>query len=342
MTREGEESAWKGLFSYCTLGLVVAATAFWLTISKPEEIRVIPTEGAVHGMSASDASNQIYLCSQQVLTDVEAMEPLQAMRDGDMDLAIGSARALIDKDKWNVKNLMCAGDVFVAAPKDAGLQKEGYQDLQTAVHMVPASKWIRLNYARALARGERFEEAIEQYEKVTKDNLDIVPSLELARLYMDVDQDKALKLLHDLAVKSPDNSAVQMLLGIAMARNDEEKPGYEEYVQAYGKARAIGYPFEARDLVVKNHDSIPDAIKEQTDLVSKDKEDVDAKLMLAKMLIVQNKLPEARAVLDPEKEKLKDNAELHRLYAEIAHTDNKEDEALKEWAAANAIEKKID
>ncbi len=48
-----------------------------------------------------------------------------------------------------------------------------------------------------------------------------------------------------------------------MARNHEEKEGFEEYTQAFGKARTLGYPLEAKELVEKNHDSVPDAIKEQ-------------------------------------------------------------------------------
>ncbi|MBS1952802.1 MAG: hypothetical protein JST89_01310 [Cyanobacteria bacterium SZAS-4] len=342
---DGKEAAWKGLFSWATLVLVICAGAFWFTIAKPDELRLYPGEGLFPG-TVANTQEALYLSSQKLLTDVYDMEPSRLMREGDVDGALGAARQLLDKDKWNVKNLMCAGNVFVDAPKDRGETEEGFDLLKTATYMCPVSKYVRLNYARALGRAGRIEEATRQYDLIIKQNADFVhfePSLELARLYMtNLDEEKAKTLLKAILEKDPENSSVQMLLGVAMARNHEEKEGFEEYIQAFGKARTLGYPLEARELVEKNHDSVPDAIKEQRSIADQQPVSIVAKLLLAEMLILQNRNPEAKAVLDSQKAKFKDNPELHRLYAEIYHSENKEDQAFQEWLTANTLEKKAD
>ncbi|MFN8554082.1 MAG: tetratricopeptide repeat protein [Candidatus Obscuribacterales bacterium] len=344
MTGDGTENevAWKGLLSWATLIAVICAVGFWFTIVKPEEMRLYAGDGVVPGTVSND-KEVLYLCSQKLLSDVYDMEPSRLMREGDVDGALGAARQLLDKDKWNVKNLMCAGNVFVDAPKDRGETEEGFDLLKTATYMCPVSKYVRLNYARALGRAGRIEEATKQYDQVIKTNMDFQPSLELARLYMsNLDEEKAINLLKGISDKDPENSSVQMLLGIAMARNHQEKDGFEEYIQAFGKARTLGYPMEAKELVEKNHDSVPDAIKEQRAIADKEPVSIEAKLLLAEMLILQNRVPEARAVLDSQKAKFKDNAQLHRLYAEIYHNEGKEEQAYQEWLTANTLEKKSD
>lgn len=339
---DGKEAAWKGLFSWATLILVICAVAFWLTIVKPDELRLYPGDGVFPG-TVANTQEALYLSSRKLLTDVYDMEPSRLMREGDVDGALGAARQLLDKDKWNVKNLMCAGNVFVDAPKDRGETEEGFDLLKTATYMCPVSKYVRLYYARALGRAGRIEEATRQYDLVIKQNMDFEPSLELARLYMtNLDEEKAISLLKAILNKDPENSSVQMLLGIAMARNHEEKEGFEEYIQAFSKARTLGYPLEVKELVEKNHDSVPDAIKEQRAIADQQPVSIVAKLLLAEMLILQNRTPEAKAVLDSQKVKFKDNAELHRLYAEIYHSENKEDLAFQEWLTANTLEKKSD
>ncbi len=339
---DGSEVGGKGLIIWATIIAVVCAAGFWFTVVKPDEMRLYPGDGVVPG-SVSNDQDTLYLCSSKVLTDVYDMEPSRLMREGDVDGALGSARQLLDKDKWNVKNLMCAGNVFVDAPKDRGETEEGFDLLKTATYMCPVSKYVRLNYARALGRAGRIEEATKQYDQVIKTNMDFQPSLELARLYMsNLDEEKAINLLKGISDKDPENSSVQMLLGIAMARNHQEKDGFEEYNQAFGKARTLGYPLEAKDLVDKNHDSVPDAIKEQRAIADKESSPIESKLLLAEMLILQNRVPEAKTVLDAQKAKFKDNAELHRLYAEIYHNEGKEEQAYQEWLTANTLEKKAD
>ncbi|MBI2812124.1 MAG: tetratricopeptide repeat protein [Candidatus Melainabacteria bacterium] len=340
--RDGNEAAWKGLFSWATLILVICAAAFWFTIVKPDELRLYPGEGLLPG-TVNNTQEALYLSSQKLLTDVYDMEPSRLMREGDVDGALGAARQLLDKDKWNVKNLMCAGNVFVDAPKDRGETEEGFDLLKTATYMCPVSKYVRLNYARALGRAGRIEEATKQYDQVIKSNMDFEPSLELARLYMtNLDEDKAISLLKLISEKDPENSSIQMLLGIAMARNHKEKEGFEEYIQAFAKARTLGYPLEVKELVEKNHDSVNDAIKEQRTIADQKPVSIVAKLLLAEMLILQNRIPEAKTVLDSQKTQFKDNAELHRLYAEIYHSEEKEDQAFQEWLTANTLEKKSD
>ncbi|CAN5484538.1 hypothetical protein BH10CYA1_BH10CYA1_23500 [soil metagenome] len=339
---DGNEAAWKGLFSWATLILLISGVAFWLTIVKPDELRLYPGEGLFPG-AVSNTQEALYLSSQKLLTDVYDMEPSRLMREGDVDGALGAARQLLDKDKWNVKNLMCAGNVFVDAPKERGETEEGFDLLKTATYMCPVSKYVRLNYARALGRAGRIEEATKQYNLVTKSNMDFEPSLELARLYMtNLDEEKAISLLQMIYDKDPENSSVQMLLGIAMARNHKEKEGFEEYTQAFGKARTLGYPLEAKELVEKNHDSIPDAIKEQSTIADQQPVSITAKLLLAEMLILQNRIAEGKTVLDAQKTKFKDNPELHRLYAEIYHSEDKEDQAFQEWLTANTLDKQFD
>lgn len=344
MTSDGSENEvpWKGLLSGAVLIAVICAVGFWFTIVKPEEMRLYPGDGVVPGTVAND-QEVLYLCSSKLLTDVYDMEPSRLMREGDVDGALGAARQLLDKDKWNVRNLMCAGNVFVDAPKDRGETEEGFDLLKTATYMCPVSKYVRLTYARALGRAGRIEEATKQYDQVIKTNMDYQPSLELARLYMsNLDEEKAINLLKGISDKLPENSSVQMLLGIAMARNHQEKDGFEEYIQAFGKAKTLGYPLEAKDLVEKNHDSVPDAIKDQRSIADKEPVSIEAKLLLAEMLILQNRIPEAKTVLDSQKAKFKDNAELHRLYAEIYHNEGKEEQAYQEWLTANTLEKKSD
>ncbi len=344
MTRgsDGSEPAWKGLLSWGTLILVVFAGAFWFTIVKPEEIRMYPGEGLVPGTVANE-SEMMDLFSQKVLTDVDQMEPSRLMREGQTDDAIGAARDLINKDKWNVRNLMCAGNVFAAAPKENALNEEGYNLLLTSTYLCPQSKYVRLNYARALGRGGRFEEATKQYDKVVKANMDTLPSLELARLYMsNGDEDKAIKLLTAIMEKDPENSSAQKLLGIAGARNHDEKAGYEDYIKGFALERTAGYPLEARDLVDRNHDSVSDAIKEQRTTADAEPTEVEPKLLLVEMLIVQGDLTGAQSVLDAEKTKNKDNAELHRLYAELYHQSGKEEQAYQEWLTANTLEKQTE
>lgn len=339
---EGQDSSWKSTLILTLLIVVGLAAAFWFTVGKPPELRLWQGDGVVPSAVSSD-KEVVYLSSAKLLTDIYDMEPSKLLREGDVDGAIVAARGLLHKDHWNVKNLMCAGNVFTDLPSDQGVKEEGFDLLKTATYMCPTSKYVRLNYARQLGKAGRIEEAVKQYDQVIKTNLDTLPGLELARLYMSNDDgEKAIKLLQGMSEKEPENSSVQMLLGIAMARNHDEKAGYEEYIQAFGKARTLGYPIEARDLVAQNHDSIPDAINQQKQIADRQPISIEAKLLLAEMLIIQLQVPEAKAVLDSQKAKFKDNPELHRLYAEIYHAEGKEDLAYQEWLTANTLEKKFE
>lgn len=341
---DGTEPAWTALLSIPTLVALLGAALFFMTILQPSQT-------PIGNKAATAASGDLNLST--VLDDVNNMEPMDLLRkaennggDDSYNLAVGMARHQLEMDKLNVKKLMCAGNVFVAVPNAPDLNKEGYDDLREACELCPSSKYVRLNLARALVRGKRYEEAIVEYENIVKTSPDVLPSLELARLYLaNNDEDKAIKVLNTVLEKDSGNIPARKLLGAAEARNKNEKEGFEDYIKAFAQEQMIGYPDSARDLVEKNNGSLNKAVAEQRTIETATP-NFDTQLKLAEMLLFQSpqdfpdSLSEANKILDGLKAKNGNNPELHRLYAELYHQMNgKGDKSFQEWQQANKLDK---
>ena len=334
--QDGSEPVWKVCWLPALIA-VITGSCFFYTILVPQKAGLVAAE-RTPSLADPDLSTAV------VLDQVEAMEPIRLLRDAQSsnqptDDAVGAARHLIEKDKYNVRNLMCVGNVFTSIPDNPSLNKEGYELLHTASQLAQESKYVRLNYARALVRGQRYEEAIVEYEDILKTQHDIAPSLELARLYLaNGDEDKAIKLLQGVLEKDSGNASARKLLGVAMARNHDEKGGFEEYLKAFAQEQMAGRPDDERALVEKNNGSLPKAVAEERALV-KDKPTEANRLALAEMLIFQNQYDETKSILDDLAGKNDKNADIHRIYVELYHQQDKADKSYQEWLEANKREK---
>lgn len=334
--QDGSEHHWKGLLIPAVIAVICGAV-FCVIIFQPQKASIVSA-----GRSAT--VSDLTLATPAVLDEVEAMDPMKLLREAQStnqstDEAVGAARHLIDKDNYNVRYLMCAGNVFTSIPDNAQLKEEGFGKLRLATQLCPESKFVRLNYARALVRAQRYEEAIVEYENVVKLQHDIGPSLELAQLYMsNGDEDKAIKVLQGVLEKDSGNTPGRKLLGVALARNHDEKGGFEEYLKAFAQELMSGYPDDARALVEKNNGSLSKAVLEERSL-AKDKPTPANRLALAELLIFQNQYSEAKSILDDLKSKNATDPDIHRVYAELYHQMDKPDSSYQEWLQANKLEK---
>jgi len=227
---------------------LILLVVFVLCIKNPDRVQMV--SGEVDDPKLAD---MVY-CKEQILADVAAMEPSELFARGQVDDAIRLARQLYKSKPDDVKALMCFGDIFSQAGEPT---EEGFQCLRKAMHLAPHSRYVRLNYARKLAEGERYEEAIAQYEILVQAFPDgwMQPRVELAELYEKNKQsDKAAEQYRALVQdpKYATNGEMRMKEGIAIADSGDINEGYAEYIRGARMEQAQGFLAAARAAITSS------------------------------------------------------------------------------------------
>src|SRR6185369_15597229 len=174
---QGAEPITKGLLSIEMLLAILCTVLFAVTILRPWEEKQLVTTGKDGHAPGVDPK----VLSPEILSEVQAMLPMQLMAHGDTQHALDQVSQMLATDPYSVKTLMCAGDVYIAA----GKTDEGLKLLRKSAYLAPQSRYVRFNYAQQLKKSKHYEEAIAEEEFLNKNISDKWNELhsDLADLY---------------------------------------------------------------------------------------------------------------------------------------------------------------
>ncbi len=247
---------------------------------------------AIYGYTDAEKQTQVrdqYLASAKVMDDVKKMEPLTKLEAGDTAGALALAKDLgmkalrnadqkgmgvvqkgdqkppskdeLEGEEGTVKDLLAAGMVMSKVGNKA--EKElGLTYMNKAEEIATYSKYVRLMFARELLRQHRDDEAISQYENITKLFLDTwpLPHKDLDQLYMRVNRGAdAVVELKELIKTDNTDPSYQRQLGLAMAQNGDQQAGFEEFQKGFTHEQDVySYPAAVK-VLVDAHGGLVDA-----------------------------------------------------------------------------------
>jgi len=334
---EAEQPFWKAFVSWQMLILLVAAFAVWFTTA-PSGIGGIGLASlSVNKDQAMEASDE------RIFAAVDKLKPpgspqgpsiSELFESGQTDEALQAARQLLKNNPYDLKTLMCAGDIFSQVPESTD---EGFDLLRRSIQAVPQSRWVRLNYARKLAEAKRYEEAIPEYKKLADQYNDkwITPRYELAQLYLDQKEFAAASNELRVALQTDvKNGFARKQLGLCLAADNHLDDGFSEFKKGVSLDRLQGYPSEVEDLMEKNEFDAEKALVDLRSMIAESPDDADLKLDEARLLIATKKIDEAKIVLKDMLQKDKEDADAHLVLAEAFLAQNDERSALAEFKEA--------
>lgn len=329
----GSDFVWTAVVVIAAAGAIGAFAFFTI---KPDTMAMV--ERATSQSSANDAS----LFSESLLKQIADMPPSVALATGRQEDAISGAADLVKSKKYDVKSYMCAGNVYVMS-NDTALQPKGYSLLRETVYLCPESRYVHLNFARQLVALNRLEEAGREYDKLCGSFGNwLPPRLEQAALFMKLGQPAdAARRVKEVLDSDPNNPQALKIRGIIKgdegsgSKDDAKtKQGFADYTKAFDNEKKLKCPPDSQAIVDINDGSVQKAIAFEQQRVQNNKDDVDAKLLLAQLLIYQGQLTDAKALLlDAQKNDPK-NPEPHRLLAEVLYLMKDEQGAFAEFKEA--------
>jgi tetratricopeptide (TPR) repeat protein len=363
---ESEQPIWTAFVSWQMAILLVAVFVVWFTTAPGGILGIKLASLWMDKKQAMDAS------SESILTDVDKMTPpgspqgpsiSEMFERGQTNAALQAARQLLNNNQYDVKTLMCAGNIFSQVPESSN---EGFDLLRRSVQLAPQSRWVHLNYARKLAQAKRYEEAIPEYKKLaalnvpaapTSDPISLVwkpavpvaaendnwttPRYELAQLYLDLHQfGDAAQTLRDALAVDGKNGAKRKQLGLALAADNKLDEGFKEFEQAVSDLQ--GYPSDVEDVMQKNGDDPTKALADLRSMIAASPQDSDLKLDEARLLIANKKYDEAKTVLEAMLKEDKDDADAHLVLAEVYVDQHNSDLAKTELAEAARLIRETD
>jgi predicted Zn-dependent protease len=297
---------------------------FWMTIASYE---------ADNTDKAFDQS-----VSSDIIDKANALKPAQLAAQGKLDEAIKEANAMLLKKKYDTLVNLCAGNVFMAA----GLTEDGLKYLKYAVALSHRNRYVLEDYADKLAQVGRTDDAIGQYEALTKlDPTWLKPHTALAQLYMATDRplDAAdqLKFVCNANMK---NFAARKLRAIALARGNQVKTGLEEYVLACAEEQQTGVPDALKSLLgtagIKAADRVAYELQQKVD---QNPEEYVPKLRLAQLYAYRNQPQAAKYLLLDARRQQPNNAEIQRTLAVVLKQLGEDTPAMSAFALSVKLEK---
>lgn len=332
-------SDWQGCLSdqmLKTLGLAfIAIVLFSSTVIRPDLMSMIKGDSS-DLKSSHDAS----VCTEQLLIEIDNMEPSKFLAQGKIDEAIGEAVQLLKEKPYDVKRVMCAGNILTKV----GDKERGLQLLKKTPYLAPQSRYVRLNYARRLNEAKRYHEATEQYKILTNTfpRLWDTPRLELARLFVETKQ-FALATDEFRAILQYDsnNGSLRKELGLAMAAQGEVKEGYNEFLRGFAcELNLVDYPPVIRQQIEQNDGSVEKTIlKLRADVIARPEQKIP-RLLLGKLLLSTGRTSDAKDVLVEAIANHYSDPELHQILAQVFHRLNDLDRSLSEFRLAVNLRKK--
>ncbi len=320
---EQSDPVWKGIFSWQVGLVLIAFGVFWFTIIRPDNIGMVNDKG-------DPSMSDVTLCSLTVLDDVDNSEPMKLLRQGKRAEAVAAANNLLQSKPYDVRTLMVAGDVFAVA----GNQPLGLALLLKSTYLCPQSRYVRLNYARYLARSEQLDDAIAQYELLcSKFTVDWTnPRSELAELYVQKKEPgPARDKLRDVVSVDTKNGGAQEKLGIAMAAAGEPKEGFDQFMRGCVMPDQQRMPPEGKAYIEKAGSISAAEESLRREMIAKP-DDVNVLFLLTRMYIATQRWQEAKELLNyalTHSPKLKDNADVYLLMSEVLDRLGNHDDAVK-------------
>jgi tetratricopeptide (TPR) repeat protein len=314
------EPLWKGLFSFQVAAAVAGSVFFWLTIQTPDRL---PATNKLP--PAGDAT----LFQPAVLEDVEKSEPMKLLKQGKSQEALTAASQLMTQKPYDVRALMIAGDVIATA----GDKGQGITLLRKSTYLCAESRYVRLNYARYLAKTDRLEEATSQYEQLcSKYPSDwTTPRVELADIYLKLNSlDKAKDKLKEVVNADTKNGAARKLLGITMA--NEGKEGFEEFLKGCALEQLQGMPPDLKAYVKSG--SLQKAEGSLKSEVAAKPEEVQPLLLLGELYLTTNRVQDAKSLILPQvqhRQSINEEPNVHFLLSEILDKTGDHDGAYMEF-----------
>lgn len=291
-TLEQNEPFWKGFVSWQAGFAALTLVGFLFTIVNPDSTPSVgpgPTDRAVKDLN---------LLTESVLDDVKKKTPMKLLSEGSYDEALSSADKQLKARPWDVKTLMAVGDVYCEAPK--GNKDKGLVLLKKSVAMCPESRYIRINYARHLNAANKLDDAVTQYELLDKSaSEEWTPMrVELANVYLAKNEfSKAVDTLKKVMQNDTKNGAAQELLGLAMARNNDEQEGFEEFSKGFAIRKMQHELTDLDAYIASHHDSRSESEKSLTSELKEDPENQSKVILLGELLLLENKPKAAKDLL---------------------------------------------
>ncbi len=288
---EKNEPFWKGFVSWQAGFAVLSLVGFLFTIVNPDKVpsNAGPTDRVVKDLN---------LVTGAVLEEVKKKTPIKLLAEGNYDAAIAAADKQSKARPWDVKTMMAAGDVYCEAPK--GDKEKGLNLLKKSVAMCPESRYIRINYARHLAQANKLDEAVTQYELLDKSTTEgwTPMRIELANIYLAKSEfTKAVDTLKKVMQNDTKNGAAQELLGLAMARNNDDDEGFEEFSKGFAVRKVQNQLTELNDYLAQHNGSKSASETSLTREVKDTPEDQSKVILLGELLLLENKTKAAKDLL---------------------------------------------
>ena len=289
---EKNEPFWKGLLSWQAGFAVISLVGFLFTIVNPDKV---PSTGPG---STDRVAKDLNLVSESVLDDVKKKAPMKLLAQGNYADAIAAADKQLKARPWDVKTLMAVGDVYCEAPK--GDKDKGLTILKKSVAMCPESRYIRINYARHLAAANKLDDSVAQYELLDKSaSEEWTPMrVELANVYLAKNEfSKAVDTLKKAMQNDTTNGATQELLGLAMARNNDDQEGFQEFSKGFAVRKVQNDLTELNAYLAKYNNSKSNAETNLSKDVKEEPENQSKEILLMELLLLENKTKAAKDLL---------------------------------------------
>jgi choline-sulfatase len=187
---------------------------------------------------------------------------------------------------------------------------------------------------------ELFPDAIPILEQVLKEEPNtFIASLQLGRAYMALKEyQKAIMPLQNLVEKKPEDAFARYELGCALVKTgrwDEARPHFEAAVSQMTSSSMMHFYLA---LVYQRTSRIPEATIEFQSALHIDPDNFPANLLLGRLLIVQQRSPDALPYLARAAKLRPDSIDVHRFLSDVYRNLGQQANAQRELAEAERIQ----
>lgn len=324
----------RSMFSFHFLFAFIGMSAFWFTIIQPDTMLPEGAHGAGHGNSAN-RDPSVY--KEDIITQVETLEPCMLLGQGKPDQAISEAMALIKAKPHDLRANMCAGNVLT----QVGDKQEGYRYLKRAVALAPRSRFVRLYFADKLAANKLFGEAQQQYGLVmTAYPSWDKPRIAMARIHMERGEpERAADELKVAVDARPQDGALRKERGLALARAGKGTIGLEEYALGDSvETNTLGLPKDIKQIAT-TWGTLDRAIFQLEKDLEQRPDDSEVKVQLGRIYMYSGRLKEARDMLMDARKSDPNDVNLRRSLALCLQKLGESNIALSEFMISVSLEK---
>lgn len=326
------------------LGLaILCGAAFAFTIVNPAKLPKVAAPGLKPSVSKASAVDTKRLDSEKLFDDIAAVPCSVLLDKGENKKAIASAYEIAksrDKRK-DVVQLLAAGIVLMTSDELRDKWK-GNVLLDKALALAPKSVYVMLVHARETYKQGKIADAIKEYEKLLNVCPEdwMQPRLELATAYtMNEEGTKAIELFKEILELKKDDPRLLKRYGITMAINSDQQGGYDKFVEGSNlEYDTPNYYPEVTKMVDKNAGLLESAVADAQKTVDRRPNDIAKRILLARLLMANNRLEDAKKQLNEAKKQRETNPEIHEVMAECLYRMKQSSEALAEFNTTASLE----